>query len=228
LAVLGLAPSTASALSEQITLQDPARVITDEGGTGETGNFLSFTDAFASDYIWDGPDRLLVTLNDFSIPQTNAIGGEFYSFRLEDPNNPGSFVPTRDLQLEWDIPTGVMASETFRAEMNYHGGSDPTSYFDLTLTTEGVGMLFCPDNTHPAIAGLNLPAGSSQSADLLLAASACAVTEMGVTNQLPDNILALKISAHLPEPASGLLVGAGLVALAVLRRRPRPFPDTRF
>jgi hypothetical protein len=222
LGLVGLAPVTANALSDQLNLQDLAVVIVDKGGPGDSGSYLSFTNGFPAMYTWDGPDKVLVTLEDFFIPQTNAIFGEFFWFQLEDPNNPGSFVPTRDLQLEWDLTTGVLASETFRTEMNFAGGSNPTSYFDLTLTTAGTAKLFCPGNAHSAIPGMNLPVGPpAASADLVLAASACAVIEMGVTNELPNHILALNVAAHVPEPASGLLVVAGLIGLAAFRRRER-------
>jgi len=42
-----------------------------------------------------------------------------------------------------------------------------------------------------------------------------------VTNELPSHILALSIAAHVPEPASGLVVVAGLIGLAAFRRRER-------
>ena len=99
---------------------------------------MDFTAGFLTVDTWDGPDLLLVTLLDFFLPQTNDILGEFFWFRLEDPDNPGSFVPTRDLQLECGSDIGLVEHNgcecvTHGFNMNVRVG--PRIPFALSINT---------------------------------------------------------------------------------------------
>lgn len=202
LAVLATALGAGGSARAQImTVIEPSSVFVDKGSLVDERPFLfSGVDSFS---LWSQPpmgDFIDVTVLDFEIPSTAVIFGENFSFLVEG-------APASDVQLLWNVVTGDVVSETFRVQMDFNDLSgQKTSFFDLTLSSDGAPSIECPgSNTHPAIAGIPLPAGGLPpgGGTLRLAASACAVDEVGVTNELPFHVVALELTADVPQEIQG-------------------------
>ncbi len=226
LLAVSLLALSAGRADAQWTIDQPppfSRSIVDKGLFEDSGNYLAVTNEFdmvAGEQM--GTVRPLVAL-DFIIPSTSSIFFMFFSFKIEDPANPGSFVNAIDLPLSWDIAAGAVESDTFRVEMMLDSpGGNLVSYYDMTLSTAGAAATSCPPgspvNDHDAVSGIDLPPGTLPlgGAPFTVAAAACAVEEMGVTNELPANILILDISGTLFVPAVPALSDLGLAIVAGL------------
>ena len=88
-------------------------------------------------------------LLDFFVPETIAAFQEFFTFDVDDPADPGTYIPMRDVAFTWDESTGLATDpvmcqksanpkhEQFRDLGGWHGRSSPITSHTLTEIRSG-------------------------------------------------------------------------------------------
>ena len=104
-----LAPGGANATHRELVLvlRFPSRSIVDKGGSEDSGNYLTQDNDFRVRSGTATGSLTPLIVQDFFIRSTSpAIGGEFFSFEIEDPENPGSLAVRQDIPFTWDTDDG--------------------------------------------------------------------------------------------------------------------------
>lgn len=200
--LLGLTSLTAARAGAPVIdswmLEAPSLVVVDKGGFIDQRQYLmSGIAEFELDLGEMQEGVVPITVRNFEVPPTPVISMQNFSFLvLEDEADPASGVLRRDLVLFWDTVTGDVVSEPFRIRMTGNSiDSQLVSYYDMQLTTDGIGIVDC---------GTNATGGPFDGTPLLsdfvqVAAGNCAVEEEGFENELPSHIVVLQLSGTVGE-----------------------------